>query len=148
MADGMSTVGDSEVYNAYGMVAGTIRQVYDACGEIGPAGYTYAAWTWNSAFQQAHNGSHVELILGSMGMADGAVQFGPYYYANGPATVYFGMPHASAKPDSWRAGAILDGGDCAAWTSQHYYANGTETAGPYGGCNDVINISSIPWTAP
>jgi hypothetical protein len=150
---GIRQVGDPENYNVnYGGfhgVAGTIAQVYDACGTIGPAGYTYAQWTWKPAFQQQFPTATVLLGLGSMGLHDGqALWMTTYTAGSSPTTVFAGKDHASANPDSWRAGAELDYSGCAAWTSQHYYANGTETAGPYAGCNDVTNISSIPWTQP
>lgn len=146
-------VGSSEAYNVnypdFQGIAGTIAQVYDPCGSIGPAGYTYAQWTWNPAFQQQYASSTVTLGLGSMGLYDGqALWMRTDTAGTSPTTLYAGKDHASAKPDSWRAGAIIDDSACAAWTSQHYYANGTETAGHYAGCNDVTNISSIPWTQP
>lgn len=150
-------VGDPEVYYWQGVKAGTIEQYYDPCGWWrGNPGDVAAVWVWDQNFQNHYDYRHfnVSLGFGSMGLEDGAVRWADLdYVADTTGSVLFNtVPHSDANPASWRVGAMLDyygdGRGCVAWTSQHYYANGAETAGPYAGCGDDVNIKTIPWTQP
>jgi hypothetical protein len=141
-------VGDSQNYTAPGNVnVGNISQLYDSC-----TGDTIAQWIWDYSFVQAHGDSYIQLSLASMGSNKGVTGFPTLQYASQAASTNYVLqtaePHSYATPDSWRAGAELDGSGCVAWTSQHYYAIGAETAGPYAGCNDDHNLTQIPWTQP
>ncbi|WP_395292241.1 hypothetical protein ACF9IK_00470 [Kitasatospora hibisci] len=139
-------VGVSQNYTAYGMTAGNISQIYNGCGAV------VARWIWNYSFVQAHPDSFIRVALASAGYRGGA-PVTPLSVERASATTTYKvdslwMDIHSADPDSWRAGAELDFSGCAAWSSQHYYGNGSETAGPYAGCNDWQNVNQIPWTRP
>lgn len=144
-------VGDKVAYNNK-MVAGWVSQWYDPCVNASDNDTNlYAKWQWNPAYTEAHGTPAVRLYMGSMGRDNGQVfevasfagDTSPDFDLNSPE-----IGIHSANPDSWRVGGAIAGSDCLAWTSQHYYATGTETAGPYGGCGDNVNISTIPWTKP
>ncbi|WP_327064270.1 hypothetical protein OG500_00190 [Kitasatospora sp. NBC_01250] len=141
-------VGDSQNYTAYGMTAGNISQIYNGCGDV------LAEWIWNYSFVKAHPNSVVRVAIASAGYQGGA-PVDPLSFSTAYTTATQGyvvdsilVPIHNASPDSWRAGAELDYSGCAAWSSQHYYGNGSETAGPYAGCNDWPNVNQIPWTRP
>ncbi|MFD0345020.1 hypothetical protein ACFQ0M_00890 [Kitasatospora aburaviensis] len=138
-------VGVSQNYTAYGMTAGNISQIYNGCGTV------VAQWIWNYSFVQAHPNSFIRVTLASAGYNGGApvtplsVERAAIA-AHGYKVESLLMDIDKASPASWRAGAELDFSGCAAWSSQHYYGNGSETAGPYAGCNDWQNVNQIPWT--
>lgn len=146
-------VGDSQSYTySTGENVGTITQFYEPCSADGLAD-TVAKWTWNADFASNHPSAYVYFGFGSVGLDNGVPDFSSYANAGDSASSgqyawYYARPHGDAKPDSWRAGAELDSSGCAAWTSQHYYATGAETAGPYAGCGDTGNVSQISWTRP
>ncbi|KOV58045.1 hypothetical protein [Streptomyces sp. MMG1121] len=151
---GRSQEGKAETYNAYGMVAGTVTQIYDSCSK-----HVIAEWTWDSRYVKAFAAreSVVDFGYGSEGLSGGVPDFSSEStatdaYNTGQLTWDYasgeGRSIYDASPTSWRAGADLDNSGCAAWTSQHYYATGYDTAGPYGGCNDTGNVRQIPWTQP
>ncbi|GAA2811328.1 hypothetical protein GCM10010441_39980 [Kitasatospora paracochleata] len=143
-------VGDSMPYTVPGFdVVGTVSQQYDSC-----SGNTIAHWDWNlmaSTVPGFYN-LKVTLGLGSMGFYGGVPDWdwtNTKTFSQTPGGGFdYALRHGAASPDSWRAGAIIDNSGCAAWTSQHWYANGSETAGPYAGCGDTQNLTQIPWTRP
>jgi hypothetical protein len=143
----ISQVGDSEQYGNNNMVMGTIVQEFDSCAYGGDT-HTIAQWYWNPAYTQLYGHPDITLYLASMGYDNGNVDLYIHVYPTTDDTITFPEPVHAANPDSWRAGATIGNGTCVAWTSQHYYATGIETAGPYAGCNDNWNIQWIPWTQP
>ncbi|MER7849935.1 hypothetical protein ABTZ03_39045 [Kitasatospora sp. NPDC096077] len=143
-ACGSSGVGESMAYNSNGMVAGWISQFYDSCTL-----YTYGRWDWNQDFMAAHPNRTVSFGVGSVSVNAARPNFGLAMNSTPGNAVFgvFGEDHRDAGDNTWRAGAELDSSGCVAWTSAHNYNNGTESAGPYAGCNDWL-MTQIPWTAP
>ncbi|MEU8974591.1 hypothetical protein AB0D11_35910 [Streptomyces monashensis] len=110
---GRSGEGKAETYNAYGMVAGTITQIYDSCSR-----HVTAERTWDSRYVAAFaaRGSVVDFGYGQ-GLDGGVPDFASESTAtDANNTGQLASDYASgegrsiydASPDSWRVGADLD----------------------------------------
>lgn len=119
-------------YYYSGAYAGQVEQIYNTCdGTVG------VHWQWSSGFRAANPNAYVQLALNSPYWSS---WWGPLAtLAKQSQDVWWwdsGLPHGTPKPDQWRAGAMVNHNNCIEWGSLHWYANGTEVDGPYGGCDD------------
>ncbi|GAA1993354.1 hypothetical protein [Kitasatospora viridis] len=129
---GWERIGTDGTYTYAGTFAGTVQQYWDSCAAAGQADLA-AEFIWAPGF----SGS-VRLYIGD--------PWGPTLSTtydmsggNGSHSVFFApVNHGAVSPnDAWRAGAEINDSQCVQWTSLHYYGNGSEWAGPYGGCGDL-----------